>query len=250
MEKNLSQSGQVGLVVLLVMTALLSVGIGAVSRSTQDLKITRQEVDSSRAFNAAEAGVEEALFNLEQGNLDEGEISDLDPDLNINYSINPQNEFNMSLVDGVVIGIDATGATSDPLLIQWGLGQDCSNAPNLAVLIYNISTLTVRREGYFPNGCSLSNGFVEAAPGTGGYLTQASIPLGAGDELIRLRPMGGDTDLRVSSLAALPVQYHIVRSTAQRTGGEEVKVVEVHKSLPAAPVVFDYALFSGTTIIK
>lgn len=55
------ESGQALLIILLVMTVGLTIGLASVSRSSTDIKISTQMEDSSRAFVAAEAGIEAAL---------------------------------------------------------------------------------------------------------------------------------------------------------------------------------------------
>ena len=49
---------------------------------------------------------------------------------------------------------------------------------------------------------------------------------------------------------ALPVQAYNIRSEAKNDLGNETRAVEVNKTLDAAPAIMDYALFSGTTIVK
>ncbi|MBN1168786.1 hypothetical protein JXA63_02750 [Candidatus Woesebacteria bacterium] len=61
--KNIVQSGQALLIVLLVMAVALTVVMSSVSRSVTDISVSEVEKDSSRAFSAAEAGIEEALLN-------------------------------------------------------------------------------------------------------------------------------------------------------------------------------------------
>jgi len=61
MNKYATQSGQVVLITLLVLTIATTVALSLISRTTTDTTITNQVEESSRAFNAAEAGVEEAL---------------------------------------------------------------------------------------------------------------------------------------------------------------------------------------------
>jgi len=59
--KQKASSGQVVLITLLVLTIATTVALSLISRTTTDTTITNQIEESSRAFNAAEAGVEEAL---------------------------------------------------------------------------------------------------------------------------------------------------------------------------------------------
>lgn len=56
------QSGQALLIILLVLAVALTVVLSVISRSVTDIAITTKEEEASRAFSAAEAGVEEALI--------------------------------------------------------------------------------------------------------------------------------------------------------------------------------------------
>lgn len=57
-----SDSGQALSVIILVMAVVLTVALSLVSRTISDISISKKEDDSSRAFSAAEAGVEQALL--------------------------------------------------------------------------------------------------------------------------------------------------------------------------------------------
>jgi hypothetical protein len=61
MQIKRTQSGQVVLITLLVLTIATTVALSLISRTTTDTAITAQAEESSRAFSAAEAGIEEAL---------------------------------------------------------------------------------------------------------------------------------------------------------------------------------------------
>ena len=60
-DKKKTQSGQVAIVILLIMVVLLTVGLSLASRTTQELFLSQQESESARVFNAAEVGIEDAL---------------------------------------------------------------------------------------------------------------------------------------------------------------------------------------------
>lgn len=55
------QAGQVVLILILVMTVALAIGISVVQRSLSDISTSTKVEESSRAFSAAEAGIEKAL---------------------------------------------------------------------------------------------------------------------------------------------------------------------------------------------
>src|SRR3990170_2584450 len=58
------QKGQALLVVLLVLAVVLTIAAASVSRSVVGIRITTVQEDSVRAFNAAEAGIEEAILTI------------------------------------------------------------------------------------------------------------------------------------------------------------------------------------------
>ncbi len=81
MGEQKKQQGQIALIALLVLTIATTVGLSLVARSTTDIALTRNVEESTRAFTAAEAGIEEALRS---GMAASGSVS---PDLSITYSV-------------------------------------------------------------------------------------------------------------------------------------------------------------------
>lgn len=59
--RNRTHSGQILLITLLVLSIATTIALSLVARSTTDLTISNQVEESSRAFSAAEAGIEQAL---------------------------------------------------------------------------------------------------------------------------------------------------------------------------------------------
>ena len=65
-------SGQAVLLVILGMAVVLTIVLSVVSRSVTDVSVTKVEEDSSKAFSAAEAGIEKLLIggsSFTEGNL-------------------------------------------------------------------------------------------------------------------------------------------------------------------------------------
>lgn len=58
-----NQTGQVILILILVMTVALAIGLSVIQRSLSDISTSGKVEQSSRAFSAAEAGIEKALRN-------------------------------------------------------------------------------------------------------------------------------------------------------------------------------------------
>jgi hypothetical protein len=65
------QQGQALLIILLVLAVSLVLVLSTASRSVTDIQTTTLEEESLRAFNAAEAGVEEALINTTVGTFED-----------------------------------------------------------------------------------------------------------------------------------------------------------------------------------
>lgn len=127
------ESGQALLIILLLMSVALTVTLSTVSRTVTDITITTYEEDSSRAFSAAEAGIEEALLRQSavsltsqpDGSTFKVDLSDSDPDEGL-YEI--KTELN-SGESGTVwfVEKDASGNLVCDLLNP---GAKCSGVPN------------------------------------------------------------------------------------------------------------------------
>ncbi len=247
-----NEVGQIGLVVLLIMTTLLTVGVSAVSKSTRDLRITREEVEASQAFNAAEKGIERALADVEDGSYEvEGQMEEVVVNVDVEYGVTEERQLDMSVLENQVIKVDVAGVNGgEELEIDWGMGETCP-IPSMVIVVYEGAAggYGIRRYGF--NACSDSNGFENpVVEGVG----RVDLVLEAGDELVRIRPVGGPSVIQVREGAnwvnPMPVQYYRVESTAENKLSGVTKKIQVNKGIKTSPSVFDYALFSGTTINK
>lgn len=63
MNTSSSQAGQALLLVLITLAAIVTIVLSVVSRSVTDIRTTAKEEEATRAFSAAEAGVEKALIS-------------------------------------------------------------------------------------------------------------------------------------------------------------------------------------------
>lgn len=258
------QQGQIGLVVLLLMTALLTLGVGAVTQSTSDLRDTRQETDASLAFNQAEAGVEIALGRLEESSgavfdfVNSGDSVFSDSFVNTNtgtevtYRIEKVNTItNLRLKENETaeVAIQSPIAVSDPvnLYLNW---SEPNTALEVMFFIEDAGVVSVQRHALRRNNLASTSkypGFIDVADGNTYEFTIS--PIKNSLKLVRIRAIGGDTDFTVTTNGwTLPVQAYRITSTAQQQNSNEVKVIELTKSIEALPSIFDFALFSGETI--
>jgi len=268
MRQELIKKGQAALIVLLVVAVALGFGLSTISRSTIELKISKQEQEASRAFNAAEAGIEEALRTLISGDIDIGEGGDI---INVNYEVEGLDFLEGVFAENDSAQVNLTGANADLTLIvvEWvdsASGEEnpgCvdENTTTASVLISIIkeadSDYALRRGAY--NSCSALNDnngmdYDSTSEGNDNYLRQVVVAVAADDELVRIRPIYNKASIRVTGRdadgdAELPVQLYRIDSRAQALTLES-KAVEVTRTIPSLPSVFDYVLFSGTGIVK
>lgn len=254
-----SQSGQVGIIVLLIVVVMSTIGISMVSQSSMDVNISKSSEDANRALDAAESGVEKALSDSSA--LDpnspaavSGSINTI-TDLGINYTVNKTNSLDTILDEGYSAGLNVVGATggSGTLDIYWSKEANCAaNPASLIITVYSAAGTTPAYRKIFAGACTQvpDDGFTIIGSGGNGYFRHTTVTIQSTDVLVRIRSVYNQTNLRVQGGAGLtlPVQQFRVNSTAQNQSSQETKAVQVERSLPMAPSIFDYALYSGTGI--
>jgi hypothetical protein len=252
-----AERGQAALVILLLMVVLLTIGISIASRSITDLRLSRQEEDSNRALNAAEAGIETALsqdFNF-SGTTYQGSVS-VDPAVSVNYTIQKVGAWETRLFKGISAQVDLSGSqTGNNVVIRWGKETNCNQSPaSLMIRIFrNTGTTTKVRTKLAYAPCSTHNDrfTVVSTDPSGELFRQVTIPLQSGDTFMRVKPLYNDTYLSVTGSGwTLPTQQYQVKSVAGTTQGDETRAVQVNRTRAVVPSIFDYAVFSGTTIVK
>jgi len=260
------QSGQIGIIVVLIMVVLLTIGLSLASRTTKEVALSTQEEESTRVFNAAEVGVEQALssdLSFAGDVFTSSPITPAGSNTTVTYTINKQYQLEMQVFQGVSSMIQLTDAAHptppSSLLVDWSLENSCAtqSPASLLVSVYSINKaasppdVKVRYETY--EACSRPNNFSTTGVGAGqnGYFKRATIALAANDNFIRIKPVYNDTKMLVQpSSGQMPVQSYAIRSSGSNNAGNENRNVQVVRSLPTAPSILDYVLFSGNTIVK
>jgi type II secretory pathway pseudopilin PulG len=257
-----SQSGQVAVIVLLIMAGMLTMGLSVATRTTQEALLSGQESQSARVFNAAEQGIEEAMSQdlKALGEFTQGSVTAVDG-VDVDYSVTKVDKLQTKLFEGIAIDVDVTGAsTGDNLRIDWSKVDDCNtqDPASLIASIYYDDAGTTRVRHVPIGACDKGDGFLRTAQGVldinqDGYQRRYDLPLQTNDFLVRIKPIYNDTDVNIYSSDAsfvLPVQYYKIKSVASNQNGNEQRIVEVNRTLSAAPWIFDYAVFSGNTLTK
>jgi hypothetical protein len=96
--KRSGQSGQILLITLLVLSVALTIALSLIGRTTVDTSISSQVEESTRAFSAAEAGIEAALRN---GYTGSGTV--MLSESNTNYSVTQETVGNENTYDAGII---------------------------------------------------------------------------------------------------------------------------------------------------
>ena len=245
------ESGQVAIIILLIMVVLLTVGLSLASRTTQDVFLSQQEAGSARVFNAAEVGLEDALSYDFDSVSGEVELSPTNvSDVTTATTITPTTTLETQVVEGAAVHLDLTGF-SGSVSLSWAKETNCNDAASILMSIYydDAGTTKVVHEALSPGNCRTDDFTEISTPGSDGYYRNTTIAMPANSLFARIRPVYNDTSLKVTG-TGLPNQYFVIRSEADNTEGEENRTVEVGRTISTAPLFMDYALYSGVGIIQ
>lgn len=278
-QKTTSESGQIAVVILLLMVVVLTIGLSIASRVSSELITSQQNQDSARVFNAAESGVDEGLAQLESS-LQSGTALPTSGTIsvnnsNVNFQITGNPILDTTVQEGEAVMINIVDRASNPtgltgartIRVEWSdntVDGACNSRASLLMTVYSIVGGTMRARTITLPGCARGDGFAvpNVAPNNDGAPIAAAgltapfnygytINLGVGDIFARIKPVYEDSRIRVAGSGfTLPSQYFIVTSEARNATGDETRKIEFTRTLPTAPSIMDFALFSGTTIVK
>lgn len=254
-----NKSGQIGLVLLVVMGVVVSLVLSVATRSFSDITLSRKEKESNAAFSIAESGVEAALLELSRGaSSGSGTIPDATNTIIGDYNINVTSSYDLYVNEGETAQIDLSGSPTN-VMVHWAKSQEvpgglCTegsgNAPAAVELAIFDAGGRVLRSYYNAYGCNLNsvNHFSSSSDGTlGSFTSRAAVSLAGGEQYLRIKPIYNGTTINVSG-SGLASQLYLIQSKA---AGEDVRTdIEVKRSLAAPGSVFDFAIFSNTSIIK
>ncbi len=257
------ESGQVLLITLLVVSVAVTIVLSIIGRSTTDVAISNQIAESSRAFNAAEAGIEQALktgvgssatvgggasFNVTKADI--GGASGLFEFPNKTNRGQTEtlwlaNQDGTSPYQGASLDLCWSSETTTPALV-------------VAILYKTVGgEYRVARGAYDPDQARGSvNNFSSVATQSGGCggdsgttykqtITFSSFGIGAGDTLLaaRIMPIYSDTKIAIFAGSSLPLQGSRFESTGTLASGVTRKIV-VFQQFRSAPAIFDYVIYS------
>ena len=258
------QSGQVLLVVVLVMVVSLTLGLSIASKSITNFKTSTEEADSQKALQAAEAGIERAVQNqtaiptgtFESSSSYTTSVSDTNLSSIILNGGNPlirDEGIDLWLSNYPDYSTPATGSISS-FKIYWGTSSntcDSLTSPVPAIEIAVISgtkdSPVLTKYAYDPCDTRRNSNKFWATSGSGtvsdvqfNYSATVSVTNGL---IARIIPLYGNGVIGVSSQTPFPSQGKVIVSTG--TSGTSKRVVKVFQGHPAIPgEFFPYNLFS------
>lgn len=277
-----NQKGQAVLIVLLSLSVVLVMVLSIMSRSITDLSLSSKEEDSSRAFSAAEAGIERALV-IGAGSSGVLEMANFDASVTSFASGQSSVVSPISLKSGETATFwlsrsgEAIGFTGSSIKFCWGnegTSAVSSDTPAIEVSVY-YKTLAgeyrVGRKLIDPNtgGRTQNNGYV--ASGTcsvGGetfqfqntvsldasglnianYSTQGVLQY-ATARILYNTAIAHKISTDVSGIGSvLPSQgTKVISSGSFANANRKIEVYQLHSEIPT---IFTNAIFSSLGIIK
>lgn len=267
--KSFSQSGQVVLVILLVMAVVLTVGLSIASRSVTDVKISQQSQEAARALWVAQAGLEKAVKSniLQPGSFDNDsvryEVTSEGLGGGTDY-LYPQKVSAGEPATVWLVGhneetreIDTSVFFKGKLTLYWGNPGESATSettPALeATLIYkNGGSYYQKRYVYDPNASRRTeNGFSDDSGGGQGLeFSSDEINLSNPNDdpyLLRIKMLYSTTPqaLAVKANNPLPGQGNCYESTAVVSESGVTRKLKQCRLWEVSPSIFDYVLFSG-----
>jgi hypothetical protein len=246
-----SQQGVAGLLAVLFIGVLLSAGAVVLNTAVYQQKSAGEEEEYTRALDLAEAGIEKLLSEdvwtaSLPANTETTKYSRTMVTNNGNISIPVGRTWDVEVTDNHNIRL--TGLGDSP---------EMGGALVVSVLGYNGTTPAVVRQVYFFGTATqaASAGLPNAIPVTGstqdinlGNAYFNSVPI---KKLVRIKALIKNMQIGIEDAGgspALPNQQVIL--TVDQSSDTSNASVREYVSIPQLPSIFDYALFSGTTIVK
>lgn len=268
MQRN---SGQVLLIVIITMIVALTAGLSIASRTITNLKLSKQNEDSQRAFQAASAGIDKYINASSGTNL----VNTLN-NSKFTTTITTVNGANLSLNNGSPVdqdrGIDVWLSTypnyaaplyNGTITLYWGSsnqtncgsGFTVNTRPAIEVVIVSGSVAVPTVKKYVYDFCSNTGGSgrisstLISTSGAGGafngvtYTNSGTTPVITNGLIMKVIPLYNSSIVGLQGSAPFPSQGKIIQSTG--TSGESARKIIYYESYPQIPnEIFPYAILS------
>lgn len=247
--KKDEHKGQVALVLVLIMTVVSALAVSLASRSTVDTRIQQSESLGVQALLFAQTGLEQLIMNPAPTSGAPG----------TNYyavmSAVGSDNLEVGLMETgslVEVSLEPTNPALTGFTVYWGPG-DFGGQPAVFISLVE-SSGKITDYAYDYGG---SNGFTAASVGSEGYAkSTGAIGLISTVVKVRIMVLGAPALLKVLPVGAgavFPSQIISIKSIGSvQSDNKTVKygLRYDESAVESVPSVFDYALFSGGSIIQ
>mgnify|MGYP006279517057 CR=1 FL=1 len=249
------QQGQVGLIIILMMVVLLTIGVSLASRSVIQQETSIEQEEATTVFNSAETAIEQALHEIFEA---ERSGSPVTPYGQINtgdgfFAIESKEELEMEVEreTSIEIPLDSSIGAGNTLDIEWDTSSgSCTNSAAIIVMVVNDgggSDYSARYEAY--DGCASrrsNNRFASPTGVSSDYNNQQDIALQTNDVLVRIMPIYNHTSLHISGNDIDSAQYIVEGRGLKNTTAQSI---DVNRTMSAAPAFMDFALVNGSGVL-
>ncbi len=248
---TVNHSGQVALVMVLIMTVISAVAVSVAGRSTVETRVQQLNIDNTQAILTAQAGLEEAISQDSEvsGYLGENQYTVTKGDVGADSITTDKIDTGESIEVNLEGAIGITGVK-----VYW---KSAAPGGNPAVFVTEIRADKGIDYAYDTDG---TGGFTKIV--AGGSLSGVSydyvtpvIPVTVGTSIkLRVTALVDAAIIGVEPVGGtLPAQSTDYKSVANLITGETtlkygVEYIESKSDL--LPTVFDYALFSNGSIVQ
>ncbi|MBU1016629.1 MAG: hypothetical protein ABIJ36_02055 [Patescibacteria group bacterium] len=248
-----NDKGQATLVVVvLVMVVSLAVGVAASNRAISNIRRATYTSQSDQALHCAESGAEEGLnkineeeedsFGTYSRTLQDSEginicdyeyiISEFSGNI-LTYPLVKQDDSQEINLDGYSGSLDIYFGSDDTASLEITFVKGTSAPYSVEKYAYNCEE---DRDNNFDDGSSNSGEDLPCGSGTFSFSSDYKIA--------RIRPLYSDTKVIAKFSNASPSQGYLIDSTG--TAGTAQRKVQVIRSRPQLPAIFDYSIFSAS----
>lgn len=268
MSKTASQSGQIGVAIMLMMVVMSTVGFALATRASRDVQTARQAQDAVQTFAAAESIIEDILGRGEAYLAEEpsGSVNDIE-NIEGTFSVTAQPEQTIDLQEGMIVevplfeyGENPTNMNGNRVAVEWAESTNCQDNPaSIIVTVINTAGATPVARSIGAAGCNRDDNLdvPSTAPTQPGLTRRVVVSLITGDSTVRVTPLYNSTPVFIegshpSTAWELPTQQYRILAGARNdlAGGRESKAIQVERTRDFAPSVLNYSLVSGNSILK
>lgn len=271
------QQGQMLMVMLFIMLVGLTVGLFLLGRTSSDISQTTNLTDSARAFNAAEAGIEEFLRSLNTGTpavpLPSGDVSYTIQSATLTSGIFPENKGALTDIGekqtAFLVPHNSDGTLNITATYTANIIHVCYDSqPNLSFLVtmYYMDGTQIRSTnyGYSESSTKVADGFEQVsgtATGCSGYGYDSQFTVDIFNDMgldlmsdillaIRVRPLTVGTYIAIlgegGGGGVLPGQGESVESRG--FAGDTVRRIVLERPYEAPPPFLDDVIYSRSQI--